>query len=97
VKEPLTIDVYLEGDFPANFKQLQNETKFLLEEFRKVNPKIDYKFIDPIATKMSQDTLMAMGMQPLCCLIPKTEKKPKLCFFLMQHLSSKVMELLFRW
>ena len=39
VKEPLIIDVYLEGDFPANFKQLQNETKFLLEEFRKVNPK----------------------------------------------------------
>ena len=64
VKEPLTIDVYLEGDFPANFKQLQNETKFLLEEFRKINPKIDYKFIDPIATKMSQDTLQAMGMQP---------------------------------
>lgn len=64
VQEPLTIDVYLEGDFPANFKQLQNETKFILEEFRKVNPKIDFKFIDPIATKMSQDTLMAMGMQP---------------------------------
>lgn len=64
VQEPLTIDVYLEGDFPANFKQLQNETKFILEEFRKINPKIDYKFIDPIATKMSQDTLMAMGMQP---------------------------------
>jgi gliding-associated putative ABC transporter substrate-binding component GldG len=64
VQEPLKIDVYLEGDFPANFKQLQNETKFILEEFRKVNPKIDFKFIDPIATKMSQDTLMAMGMQP---------------------------------
>ena len=64
VKEPLTVEVYLEGDFPASFKQLQNETQFLLEEFRKINPKIDYKFIDPIATKMSQDTLQAMGMQP---------------------------------
>jgi len=64
VKEPLTVEVFLEGDFPASFKQLQNETKFLLEEFRKINPKIDYKFIDPIATKMSQDTLQAMGMQP---------------------------------
>ena len=31
VKEPLTVEVYLEGDFPASFKQLQNETKFLLE------------------------------------------------------------------
>ena len=51
----------MEGDFPASFKQLQNETKFLLEEFRKINPKIDYKFIDPIATKMSQDTLQAVS------------------------------------
>lgn len=64
VNKPLTVEIYLEGDFPANFKQLQNETKFMLEEFRKINPKIDYKFIDPLKTKMSQDTLMAMGMQP---------------------------------
>lgn len=64
VEKPLTVDVYLEGDFPASFRQLQNETKFMLEEFRKINPKIDYKFIDPIKTKMSKDTLAAMGMQP---------------------------------
>ncbi|WP_313092268.1 gliding motility-associated ABC transporter substrate-binding protein GldG [Chryseobacterium flavum] len=64
VKKPLTVEVYLEGDFPASFKQLQGETKFMLEEFRKINSKIDFKFIDPIKTKMSQDTLMAMGMQP---------------------------------
>lgn len=64
ISKPVTVDVYLEGDFPANFKQLQNETKFMLDEFRRINPKIDYKFIDPIKTKMSQDTLMAMGMQP---------------------------------
>ncbi len=64
VNEPLKVEVFLEGDFPADFKQSQNETKFLLEEFRKINTKIDFKFIDPIATKMSQDTLQAMGMQP---------------------------------
>lgn len=64
VKKPILIEVYLEGDFPASFKQLQSETKFLLEEFRKINPKIDYKFIDPIKEKISQDTLQAMGMQP---------------------------------
>lgn len=64
VKKPLVVEVYLEGDFPASFKQLQNETQFLLEEFRKINPKIDYKFIDPIKEKISQDTLQAMGMQP---------------------------------
>lgn len=64
IQKPMMIEVYLEGDFPASFKQLQNETLFMLEEFRKVNPKIDFKFIDPIKTKMSQDTLMAMGMSP---------------------------------
>lgn len=64
IKKPMMVEVYLEGDFPASFKQLQNETRFMLEEFRKVNPKIDFKFIDPIKTKMSQDTLMAMGMSP---------------------------------
>lgn len=64
VKKPLKVDVYLEGDFPASFRQLQNETKFMLEEFRKINPKIDFRFIDPIKTKMSKDTLAAMGMQP---------------------------------
>lgn len=64
VKKPLVVDVYLEGDFPASFKQLQGETKFMLEEFRRINPRVDFKFIDPIKTKMSRDTLMAMGMQP---------------------------------
>ena len=64
VKKPLTITVYLDGDFPASFRQLQNETKFILEEFRKVNPQIAFKFIDPIKTKMSKDSLAAMGIQP---------------------------------
>ena len=27
IKKPLVVDVYLEGDFPASFRQLQNETK----------------------------------------------------------------------
>ncbi len=63
VDQPLTIDVYLEGDFPASFRQLQNETRFLLEEFRKINPKIDFNFIDPIKTKMSKDSLSAMGIE----------------------------------
>jgi gliding-associated putative ABC transporter substrate-binding component GldG len=49
VKKPVMVEVYLEGDFPASFKQLQSETKFMLEEFRKINS--------------NEDSLMAMGMQ----------------------------------
>lgn len=64
VKKPMKIEVYLDGDFPASFKQLQNETQFMLDEFRKINPNIDYKFRNPIAEKIPKDTLEAMGMQP---------------------------------
>lgn len=64
IKKPLNIEIYLDGDFPASFKQLQNETKYMIEEFRRINPNIGYSFVDPIKNKMSQDTLMAMGMQP---------------------------------
>lgn len=64
VKRPIMIDVYLEGDFPADFKQLQSETKFMLENFRKVNSNIDFKFIDPIKTKIPKDTLLSHGIYP---------------------------------
>ncbi len=64
VQKPMMVEVYLDGDFPASFKQLQNETKFLLEEFKKINPKVDFKFIDPIKTKVSKDSLAAMGLEP---------------------------------
>lgn len=63
VHKPLMVEVYLDGDFPANFKQLQSETKFMLEEFRKINPKVDFKFIDPIKSKISKDSLAAMGLE----------------------------------
>lgn len=64
VKKPVMVEVYLEGDFPADFKQLQSETKFMLENFRKVNSKVDFKFIDPIETKIPKDSLLSHGIYP---------------------------------
>lgn len=64
VKKPLTVEVYLDGDFPASFKQLQGETKFMLAEFRKINPNIDFKFINPLNPMIPEDTLRGMGMEP---------------------------------
>jgi ABC-2 type transport system permease protein len=64
VKKPMMINVYLEGDFPADFKQLQSETRFMLENFRKVNPNVDFKFIDPIKSAIPKDTLLARGIFP---------------------------------
>jgi len=48
VKSPLIIDVFLEGKFPAEFRKLQQETRYLLEEFSAYNPNISFNFINPI-------------------------------------------------
>jgi ABC-2 type transport system permease protein len=42
--------VYLDGDFPAGFKRLHNETKEMLDEFRAYSDNIRYEFIDPSAS-----------------------------------------------
>lgn len=39
--------VYLEGDFPAGFKRLRNETREMLDEMRAYNKYIGYEFINP--------------------------------------------------
>lgn len=48
VTEPLTIDVFLEGEFPGEFKKLQSETQNLLDEFKAYNPDIVYRFSNPL-------------------------------------------------
>ncbi|PCJ25851.1 MAG: gliding motility-associated ABC transporter substrate-binding protein GldG [Flavobacteriales bacterium] len=42
------VKVYLEGDFPAGFKRLRDETKEMLDEFRAYsNGNFEYEFINP--------------------------------------------------
>lgn len=42
------VKVYLEGDFPAGFKRLRDETREMLDEFRAYsNGYIEYEFINP--------------------------------------------------
>jgi len=47
IKEQLVIKVYLQGEFPSEFKRLQVETQQLLEEIRALNPAFKILFIDP--------------------------------------------------
>lgn len=49
VKSPIVIDVFLKGNFPPEFRKLQNETRQLLEEFEAYNPNIRFDFTDPLA------------------------------------------------
>lgn len=50
LENDLFIRVYLEGEFPAAFKRLRNETKEMLDEFKAYSGgKIDFEFINPSA------------------------------------------------
>jgi len=45
---PIVIDIFLKGNFPPEFKRLQQESEQLLEEFKAYNPNINYQFINPL-------------------------------------------------
>lgn len=47
-EDPLIVEVYLKGEFPSEFKRLQNETRYLLEEYSAYNPEIKFQFINPL-------------------------------------------------
>lgn len=48
VDEPLYVDVFLEGEFPGEFKRLQDETRQLLQEFASYNGDIKFTFVNPL-------------------------------------------------
>jgi gliding-associated putative ABC transporter substrate-binding component GldG len=61
VKSPIAIKVYLQGEFPAEFKRLQIETKQFLEELRAVNSNLRIQFVNPDSFR---ETLIKKGMIP---------------------------------
>ena len=70
VDEPVLFRVYLEGEFPADFKRLQNETKEMLNQFRAYNKNIQYEFVnpnnfdDPQERQVFYQKLAQKGIQP---------------------------------
>ncbi len=65
------VKVYLEGDFPAAYKKLRDETREMLDEFRAYsNDNLDYEFINPAEsgdekiTKEIYQQLFKQGLQP---------------------------------
>ncbi|WP_299672300.1 gliding motility-associated ABC transporter substrate-binding protein GldG [uncultured Polaribacter sp.] len=61
VDRDLSISVYLEGDFPSEFKRLQLETRQYLEELAAENPKIKISFETP---DNQREALIKKGMIP---------------------------------
>lgn len=70
IDEPLLYRVYLEGEFPADFKRLQNETKEMLNQFRAYNKNVQYEFVNPNnfdspeERKVFYQKLAQKGIQP---------------------------------
>lgn len=62
--------VYLEGDFPAGFKRLRNQTREMLDEFRAWSDFVTYEFINPTIagdwerTEENYTMLVEQGLQP---------------------------------
>lgn len=69
VKEPLYVDVFLEGNFPGEFKKLQTETQQLLEEFKATNSNVIFQFINPLDKEEDRDKTLQKfydrGLMPL--------------------------------
>lgn len=69
VEQPLYIDVFLEGNFPPEFRRLQDETRQLLEEFSAYNSNIIFQFVNPVEHEEELVPIMKQfterGLQPL--------------------------------
>jgi len=71
LKEPVSITVYLEGDFPSGFKRLSRATKDLLSDYKAyADGNLQFVFVDPSAGKSQDeqqiffDELTQRGLEP---------------------------------
>ena len=69
ITEPIYIDVFLEGNFPGEFKKLQTETQQLLEEFKAENPNVIFQFVNPLDEEANRDetiqSFLERGLTPV--------------------------------
>jgi ABC-2 type transport system permease protein len=76
--EPIFIDVFLEGDFPSEFRRLQDETRQLLEEFSDENNNIKFGFINPIEDESVREENLQLlnqrGLTPMRLSIQENGK-----------------------
>ena len=67
-EQPILIEVFLEGEFPSEFKKLQTETRYLLEELASENENIKFSFRDPLSeggdVNAVAQSFLEEGMQP---------------------------------
>ena len=72
IYQPVQINVFLEGELTGNFRVLQNETKFLLNELSRKNSNIKYEFINAIDKNLNIDSLRSLGVMDVS--VPTNDK-----------------------
>ena len=69
IKQPLYVDVFLEGNFPGEFKKLQTETQQLLGEFKAYNSNVIFQFVNPLEKEENREQILQKfyerGLTPL--------------------------------
>jgi len=78
IKSPLLVKIYLEGDFPPEFKRLQLEIKQHLEQINSLNKNISYSFINPLG---KEKKLIKNGLKPSKLAIQEQGKTSQMVIF----------------
>ena len=76
LEDVVSIEVYLEGEFPSQFKHLQNATRELLEKFRTRSAMIEYRFVNPLENVDTATSTAAMsGENPQRAAVEQLRKR----------------------
>jgi ABC-2 type transport system permease protein len=85
VKSPIIVDVFLEGDFPSEFRKLKSETEQILEEFSASNNNIKFNFINPIVDDENRDLVIEQlterGLTPMQLSVQESGKSSQELIF----------------
>ncbi|MCD8405688.1 gliding motility-associated ABC transporter substrate-binding protein GldG [Tenacibaculum dicentrarchi] len=85
LENTIFINVYLEGDFPAEFKRLQTETRQFLEELKALNSNVQFRFINP---NNIRENLIKKGMMPSQLTVEEDGKLSEAIIFPWAEISS---------
>ena len=85
IKSPLVVDVFLEGDFPPEFRKLQNETRYLLEEISNYNPNVRFAISNPVEEGTDANVVAQQfansGMTPLPLTVKRDGEETRQTIF----------------
>ncbi|KFF02705.1 gliding motility-associated ABC transporter substrate-binding protein GldG [Flavobacterium reichenbachii] len=85
VKNPLSIKIYMDGNLPADFVRLQQETRQLLEEFQAYNSNIAFEFVNPLENEEESadltKSLFQKGLTPINITVDDKGKQSQAMVF----------------